>query len=130
MQRYAAIDIGSNAIRMLFEQVYEKPEGPVFKKLTLVRLPVRLGEDAFIKGKISKKKEKHLMSMAKSFKHLCAIFEVIDYRATATSAMRDSKNGMDIIAKIEEETGVHIEIIKGEEEAKILYESVFNTGKI
>jgi exopolyphosphatase/guanosine-5'-triphosphate,3'-diphosphate pyrophosphatase len=130
MPRYAAIDIGSNAIRMLFEQVYEKSSGPVFKKLTLVRLPVRLGEDAFVDGKISEKKEQQLIDMAHSFNHLCSIFEVIDYRATATSAMRDSLNGPEIMKKIEEETGVHIEIIKGEEEAKILYESIFNTGKI
>jgi exopolyphosphatase/guanosine-5'-triphosphate,3'-diphosphate pyrophosphatase len=130
MQRYAAIDIGSNAIRMLFVHVYEKSDGPVFKKLSLVRLPVRLGEDAFINGVISEKKEDHIINMAKSFNHLCSIFEVIEYRATATSAMRDSSNGMTIIQRVLEETNVKIEIIEGEEEAKILYESIFNSGKI
>lgn len=130
MLRFAAIDIGSNAMRMLFEQVYETANGPIFKKLSLIRLPVRLGEDAFLHGEISEKKEDHLMSMAHSFKHLCSIFEIDEYRATATSAMRDSTNGMQIIQRIKEEVGIEIQIIPGEEEAKILYESIFNTGKI
>ena len=130
MLRFAAIDIGSNAMRMLFEQVNETPNGPVFKKLSLVRLPVRLGEDAFLLGRISEKKEQHLMDMAHSFKHLCAIFEINDYRATATSAMRDSENGMEIIQRIKDEVGIEIRIIPGEEEATILYESIFNTGKV
>ena len=130
MRRYAAIDIGSNAIRMLFEEVYERPEGVSFKKLTLVRLPVRLGEDAFVYGKISEKKRRQLIQMAHSFNYLSSIFEVRDYRATATSAMRDSSNGKEIIDEILEKTGVNIEIIKGEEEAEILFEGILNTGKI
>lgn len=128
--RFASIDIGSNAIRMLFEQVYETDNGPVFKKLTLVRLPVRLGEDAFVHGKISKDKEEKMLHIAHSFKHLSEVFEIDDYLATATSAMRDSKNGIKIIDRIKKETGVKIKIIAGEEEAEILYESIFNTGKI
>ncbi len=130
MQRYAAIDIGSNAIRMLFEEVYERPEGVSFKKLSLVRLPVRLGEDAFVHGRISEKKRQQLIQMAHSFNYLSTIFEVRGYRATATSAMRDSENGKEIIKEILEKTGVNIEIIAGEEEAKILYEGILNTGKI
>ncbi|XOV68537.1 MAG: Ppx/GppA phosphatase family protein [Fluviicola sp.] len=130
MQRYAAIDIGSNAIRMLFVEVYERPEGVAFKKLTLVRLPVRLGEDAFVHGKISEKKRQHIIQMAHSFNYLSNIFEVSDYRATATSAMRDSENGKEIIDEILDKTGVNIEIIAGEEEASILYEAILSTGKI
>ena len=130
MRRYAAIDIGSNAIRMLFEEVIELPEGPSFKKLSLVRLPVRLGEDAFVHGKISKKKRVQLMQMAQSFKYLAALFEVKSFRATATSAMRDSKNGEEIIREIVKQTGIEIQIIPGEEEARILYEGILNTGKI
>lgn len=127
---FASIDIGSNAIRMLFEQVYETNNGPIFKKLSLVRLPVRLGEDAFVKGEISKKKEKKVLHIAHSFKHLCEVFEVDAYLATATSAMRDAENGNEIIRQIKDETGIDVRIIPGEEEAQILYESIFNTGKI
>jgi exopolyphosphatase/guanosine-5'-triphosphate,3'-diphosphate pyrophosphatase len=130
MHKYAAIDIGSNAVRMLFEQVYEKPNGPVFKKLSLIRLPIRLGEDAFMQQRISEEKEKQLMHMAQAFTHLVSVFKISEYRAAATSAMRESINGPDIIANIENDTGVKIEIIDGAEEARILYESVFNTGKI
>jgi exopolyphosphatase/guanosine-5'-triphosphate,3'-diphosphate pyrophosphatase len=130
MRRYAAIDIGSNAIRMLFEEVYDRPEGVGFKKLTLVRLPVRLGEDAFVHGVISEKKREQLIQMAHSFNYLSSIFEVRSYRATATSAMRDSANGQAIIQEIQEKTGVTIEIIPGEEEARILYEGILNTGRI
>lgn len=128
--RFASIDIGSNAIRMLFEQVYETPNGPIFKKLSLVRLPVRLGEDAFVHGKISIEKEEKMLHIAHSFKHLSEVFEIDDYMATATSAMRDSKNGKRIIKRIKKETGVDIKIIPGSVEAAILYESIFNTGKI
>ncbi|HIP32736.1 MAG TPA: exopolyphosphatase [Crocinitomicaceae bacterium] len=130
MKIFASIDIGSNAIRMLFEQVNETKSGPVFKKLSLVRLPVRLGEDAFVKGKISNKKAKKVLHIAHSFNHLCHVFEVEDYLATATSAMRDAKNGEEIIRQIKDETGIKVRIIPGEEEADILYESIFNTGKI
>lgn len=130
MLRYAAIDIGSNAMRMLFQQVYLTPNGPIFKKLSLIRLPVRLGEDAFLQGKICEKKAQHLVDMAHSFRHLCAIFEVDQYRATATSAMREASNGLDIIGRIREEAKIDIRIIPGEEEASILCEAIFNTGKI
>lgn len=130
MRRYAAIDIGSNAVRMLFEEVYQHADSVSFKKLTLVRLPVRLGEDAFVHGKISEKKRQQLVQMAHSFNYLSTIFEVKDYRATATSAMRDSSNGLEIINEIREKTGVEIEIIPGAEEANILYEGILNTGKI
>jgi len=127
---YASIDIGSNAIRMLFEQVYETKKGPIFKKLSLVRLPVRLGEDAFVKGHISLYKAQKVLHIAHSFKHLCEVFEVDAYLATATSAMRDAQNGEEIIQQIKDETDIDVRIIPGEEEASILYESIFNTGKI
>lgn len=130
MHKYAAIDIGSNAVRMLFEQVYEKPNGPVFKKLSLIRLPIRLGEDAFAKKRISVENQKQLMNMAHAFTHLSSVFSISAYKAVATSAMRESTNGMEIMAAIEKESGIKIEIIEGAEEARIVFESVFNTGKI
>jgi exopolyphosphatase/guanosine-5'-triphosphate,3'-diphosphate pyrophosphatase len=115
---------------MLFVEVYERSNGVGFKKLTLVRLPVRLGEDAFVHGAISDKKRGQLIQMAHSFNYLSSIFEVEDYRATATSAMRDSSNGAEIIDEITNKTGVEIEIIPGSEEANILYEGILSTGKI
>ncbi len=130
MLRYAAIDIGSNAVRMLFQQIYENENGTIFKKMSLVRLPIRLGDDAFLKGEITKPKEDKLLHMANAFVHLCSIFEVENYLASATSAMRDSKNGGRIIERISKETGVNINIIPGDVEAEVLYESIFNTGKI
>ncbi len=130
MLRYAAIDIGSNAVRMLFQQIYESENGTIFKKMSLVRLPIRLGEDSFLKGEITAVKEEKLVHMAHAFTHLCTIFEVQNYLASATSAMRDSKNGAAIMARIKDEAGVDIKIIPGDDEAEVLYESIFNTGKI
>ena len=130
MLRYASIDIGSNAVRMLFQQIYESENGTIFKKMSLVRLPIRLGDDSFLKGEITPSKEDKLIHMAHAFKHLCSIFEVQNYLASATSAMRDSKNGISIMERIKNEAGVDIKIIPGDEEAEVLYESIFNTGKI
>lgn len=130
MPTFAAIDIGSNAIRILFEQVTETSDSPEFKKLSLIRLPIRLGEDTFLTGEISKRKEHKLIAMAHAFNHLVTVYDVHSYYATATSAMRDAKNGTAIIKHIQSETGIKIEIIKGEEEAKIIYEGISNTGKI
>lgn len=115
---------------MLFQQVYDTPNGPIFKKLSLIRLPVRLGEDSFLQGKICEKKVQHVVDMAHSFKHLCSIFEVDSYSATATSAMREATNGLEIIQRIRDEVHIDIRIIPGEEEAAILCEGVFNTGKM
>lgn len=130
MLRYAAIDIGSNAVRMLFQQIHESENGPIFKKMSLVRLPIRLGEDSFLHGEITPKKEEKLVQMAHAFKHLCNIFEVQDYLASATSAMRDAQNGGEIMARIQKEVDIQIKIIPGDDEAEVLYESILNTGKI
>lgn len=128
--RLAAIDIGSNGIRILFQEVYETKKGPVFKKLSLLRLPVRLGEDAFKLGRISEANTHKLLKMARSFKHLKDVYDVVDYRAVATSAMRESENGQAIIDRIMQETGIHIHLADGTEEATILYDSIFSTGKM
>ena len=130
MHRYAAIDIGSNAVRMLFEQVYEKQNGPVFKKLSLIRMPLRLGQDAFTQQRISQEKEEQLLHIAQAFVHLVSVFSISEYKAVATAAMREAINGPEIMANIKKSTGVAIDIIDGKEEARVLYESVFNTGKI
>lgn len=118
---YAAIDIGSNAVRLLIKEIKEEQGKAHFSKVLMLRVPLRLGFDVFDIGKISKKKEKNMIRLMKAFRHLMKIYDVKHCRACATSAMRDAKNGMDIIKQIEKKTGVHIDIIDGQEEAKIIY---------
>lgn len=119
---YAAIDIGSNAVRLLIKQVEEDTEGKAnFRKEMLLRVPLRLGFDVFAMGKISEEKEKNLMRLMKVFRHMMKIYDVEAFRACATSAMRDAQNGKDIIKRIKKKTGIEIEIIDGQEEAKTIY---------
>lgn len=117
---YAAIDIGSNAVRLLIKQL-EDDERPVFSKVLLVRVPLRLGFDVFSEGRISSKKEKNMVRLMKAFRHLMKIYDVEDYRACATSAMRDSENGREIMRAVEEKAGIRIDIIDGQEEARMIY---------
>lgn len=119
--KFAAIDIGSNAVRLLFCNVFESDGSPVFKKAELIRVPIRLGEDAFIHGKISSKKADKLVTAMKAFRHLISVYDAVDYRACATSAMRDASNGMNIVERIREEAGLDVEIIDGKTEADIIY---------
>lgn len=119
---YAAIDIGSNAVRLLIKHVEEDINGvPHFSKVLLLRVPLRLGFDVFAMGKISEKKEKDMIRLMKSYRHLIKIYDVDNYRACATSAMRDAENGMYIIKRIRKKTDIPIEIIDGQEEAKMIY---------
>ena len=118
---YAAIDIGSNAARLLVKRIEESETGTKFTKELLLRVPLRLGFDVFGKGKISEKRGKNMMRLMKSYAYLMKIYDVQKYRACATSAMRDAKNGMELIKEIEKKTGIHIEIIGGQEEAQIVY---------
>ena len=119
---YAAIDIGSNAVRLLIKHVEEDINGvPHFSKVLLLRVPLRLGFDVFAMGKISEKKEKDMIRLMKSYLHLMKIYDVDSYRACATSAMRDAENGMHIIKRIRKKTDIPIEIIDGQEEAKMIY---------
>lgn len=117
---YAAIDIGSNAVRLLIKEIKEEQGKAHFSKVLMLRVPLRLGFDVFDIGK-SQKKGENMIRLMKAFRHLMKIYDVKHCRACATSAMRDAKNGMDIIKQIEKKTGVHIDIIDGQEEAKIIY---------
>lgn len=119
--KFAAIDIGSNGVRLLISNVYDSINGPVFKKSSLIRLPIRLGEDVFVHGKISEKKELRLSLAMSAFKNMIDIYEVISYRACATSAMREASNGSEVAERIFKSTGVNIEIVSGIAEAEIIY---------
>ncbi len=118
---FAAIDIGSNAMRLLFCRVYEVDGKPHFSKEELIRMPIRLGEDVFVKGKISEAKEERLIKSLKGFHELIGAYDVNGYRAVATSAMRDASNGAEIIARAKKESGLTIEIIDGKLEASLVF---------
>ena len=117
---YAGIDIGSNAVRLLIKCLNEPGSTEPLSKVQLVRVPLRLGEDAFVDGRISKKKSKQLISLMKAYHELMEIYEVEAFRACATSAMRDAENGMELVDKIYEKTGIKIENIDGREEAQLI----------
>ena len=122
--RLAAIDIGSNAARLLISDVIrgiqDKPE---FVKTALVRVPLRLGFDVFEKGEISAAKVEKILKTIKSYKLLLDVYEVKHLKACATSAMRDAVNAPEIIKKVKAETGIQINIISGQEEASFIYEN-------
>lgn len=119
---YAAIDIGSNAVRLLIKSISsDATDKHQFKKILLLRVPLRLGFDIFRDGELSEKKARKLHRLMKAYRHLMKIYDVCAYRACATSAMRDAKNGAEIIRHISRDTGINAEIIGGAEEARIIY---------
>ena len=119
---YAAIDIGSNAVRLLIKSIdREAVQEKKIKKVMMLRVPLRLAFDVFSIGELSEKKADKLRRLMKAFRQLMKIYDVDDYRACATSAMRDARNGRTIIKKIEKDTGIRIEIIDGQEEARMIY---------
>lgn len=119
--KLAAIDIGSNAVRLLFIHVYETENGPKYVKDAMYRVPLRLGEDVFKKGKLSKKKVKDFVYTMQAFKKLIKVHEPVAYMACATSAMREASNGEEVLDKIKKKAGIKITIISGQEEADFLY---------
>ena len=121
----AAIDIGSNAARLLVCEVEIRAKETVFNRLNIVRIPLRLGFDVFEKGFIGGKKKKMLIDTIKAYKQLMKVYEVEHYMACATSAMRDAENAKEIIKEIELETSIEIEVITGDLEAEIIYETHF-----
>lgn len=122
MLRYAAIDIGSNAVRLLIADIVRNDQGGFgYKKNTLIRVPLRLGDDAFLDKKISDRKTVDLLKAMVSFRNLMDVYRVSEYLACATSAMREAKNGQEIIRKIKGEANIDLEIIEGQREANIIY---------
>jgi exopolyphosphatase/guanosine-5'-triphosphate,3'-diphosphate pyrophosphatase len=127
--RLAAIDIGSNAARLLISDVIAGTQAaPEFLKIALVRVPLRLGFDVFDKGEISAIKAINVVKTIQSYKLLLDVYGVKHLRACATSAMRDASNGKEIIKKVKAETGIDIKIISGQEEASFIYENHFAEG--
>jgi len=120
---FAAIDIGSNAIRLLINNIEENEGVPDFKKVAYLRVPIRLGDDVFTTGRISRDKEWRLIHAMQGFSHILKAYGVMNYRACATSAMRDAENGKSIVESIRKASGINIDIINGREEAEIIYEA-------
>lgn len=119
--QFAAIDIGSNAVRLLFSNVFEAETKVTFKKQSLIRIPIRLGADAFLKRRISSDKEVDFMHAMHAFHHLLEIYKPQRMRALATSAFREADNGIEIVDRVFKETGIKIEIVSGKEEAEVVY---------
>ncbi|MCB0769576.1 MAG: exopolyphosphatase, partial [Flavobacteriales bacterium] len=114
------MDIGSNAVRLLVAEVIERDDHPVIKKQTLVRVPIRLGEDVFSSGAISSAKRDYLIKSLKAFRLLTEVYGVQYMRCCATSAMREATNSEEVMTRVEMESGVHIETIDGKVEADLI----------
>jgi exopolyphosphatase/guanosine-5'-triphosphate,3'-diphosphate pyrophosphatase len=117
---FAAIDIGSNAVRLLFANVFEMENHIHVDKATLTRIPVRLGKDVFDKQKITQRRAEDLIKTLQAYKLLIDVYKPLAFEACATSAMREAANGKGVIKKIRQETGIKVKIIDGQEEAAIL----------
>ena len=123
--KYAAIDIGTNAARLLIGEVTKINGHSYVQKISYTRVPLRLGIEVFTDGVISKEKTKQFIKTIRAYKLIADVYDVKDIRACATSAMREADNGLAVKQKIKEETGVNIEIIRGEEEANIIFSTFF-----
>ena len=122
--RLAAIDIGSNAARLLIQDVVRNVKGGAeFVKLTLVRVPLRLGFDVFETGSISEGRAEMLIKTIKAYKLLLDVYEVKHLITAATAAMRDARNAKEILEQVKKETGIELKVITGEEEASYIYEN-------
>jgi len=118
--RFAAIDVGSNAMRLFFCRVLENSHGPTFVKESMIRMPLRLGHDAFTAGNISEDTCDRFVDTMHGFKALVRAYDPITFKACATSAMRQAENGMKLVDRVKNETGIDLNIISGEEEARII----------
>ncbi len=120
----AAIDIGSNAVRLFFSNVYEKENKIIAEKASLLRIPLRLGEDVFRTGKISEEKCQKLIKTINAFGLLLEVYNPVEFKAIATSAMREAENSIEVLEKIKSQTGIELELIDGNKEASLI--SAFN----
>jgi exopolyphosphatase / guanosine-5'-triphosphate,3'-diphosphate pyrophosphatase len=122
--KIAAIDIGSNAVRLQIARINHEEGGEPFKKVEFVRIPIRLGDDAFNDGKISKAKRAIFYKAMQSFALMMDVYEVESYMACATSAMREAKNSSKIVDRVLEKTGININIINGKRESELILKSI------
>lgn len=122
--KLAAVDIGSNAIRFQISSVLDDTRRTLFKKLEYVRFPLRLGHDVFTKNRISKKSEEKFVKLMRAYKLLIELYEADDYMFCATSAMRESENGPEIVARVQEEVGITIHVIDGTQEAEMVNRAI------
>jgi len=128
--KFAAIDVGSNAVRLLIQESVETEDnGPYFRKISLTRVPIRLGEDVFSDGVIGDKKARQLVKAMKAFRLLMEVNEVEVFRAVATSAMREADNGDEVNDQILNQAKFRLEIISGKEEAQLIFDN-FHTAKL
>ena len=126
--KLAAIDIGSNAIRLLIKEAIFENEKVKYHKVLLLRVPLRLGEDVFSEGRILDNTTEKLLKVMKSFKLLMEVNDVKDYRACATSAMREASNGIEVRDQINSKSGINIDLISGEEEASLIFSNWKTSG--
>ena len=118
--RFAAIDVGSNAMRLFFCRVLENGHGPTFIKESMIRMPLRLGHDAFTENIISDETCNKFVNTMHGFNSLLHAYDPISFKACATEAMRQATNGLDLVTRVKEETGINLNIITGKEEANII----------
>lgn len=121
--KYGSIDIGSNAIRLLISTAHYSSDGVFFKKNSLIRVPIRLGQDVFTKGKIGSKNQKRMIQAMIAYRNLMDAHGVEDYLACATSAMRDAENSKQLLKEIKQKANINIEIISGSKEAEIIFQT-------
>ncbi len=122
--KLAAIDIGSNAVRLQITNTIEYQNVVTFKKLEYIRFPLRLGFDVFTNGRISEYNKERFLKLMNAYKMMIDLYEVDQFYACATSAMRESENGLQILDRVRAEWGLDIEIINGDEEARLINEAV------
>ena len=117
---FASIDIGSNAVRLLFANVFENRKRATADKASLIRIPIRLGMDVFELGKISDEKADNLIRTLQAFKLLIDVYKPLAYKACATAAMREASNSAEVLERIRKETGMDVRVIDGQEEANVI----------
>jgi len=128
IKKYAAIDIGSNAMRLLITNIVEqKDKDTQFNKSALIRVPIRLGQDAFTVGEISEENIERMVDAMEAFRLLMKVYKVEKYKACATSAMREAYNGKEVVSYVKEKTNIDIAIIDGKVEATIIASSDLNS---
>lgn len=124
--KLAAVDIGSNAIRFQVSSVLETEKRVIFKKMEYVRFPLRLGHDVFTTNHISDKSIIKFKKLMQVFRMLTELYEVDDYMACATSAMRESENGTEVVSQVKDEIGLTIEVIDGKQEAEFINQAIIS----